>query len=95
MENNDLWQILRCAMDDQLPHISIDNVQDLYEKVASSRESGLWDLFFKLKQIFEGSSKRIGDLASATPVEEIPDLTSDRIFEEIGELPTTTTVVSN
>ena len=80
---------------DQLPHISDDNVQDLYEKVASSGESGLRDLFLKLKQRFEGSSEGIGDLASATPVEEIPDLTSDRIVEGIGELPIATTVVSN
>jgi len=80
---------------DQLPHISNDNVQDLYEKVASSGESGLRDLFLKLKQRFEGSSEGIGDLASATPVEEIPDLTSDRIVEGIGELPIATPVVSN
>ena len=68
-------------MDDQLPHISIDDVQDLYEKVASSRESGLQYIFLKLKQIFEGSSEGIGDLASATPIEEIPNLTSHRIVE--------------
>ena len=34
---------------DQLPHISDDNVQYFYEKVASSGESGLQDLFLKLK----------------------------------------------
>ena len=50
---------------DQIPHISNDNVQDLYEKVASSGESGLRDLFLKLKQRFEGSSEGIGELPIA------------------------------
>ena len=80
---------------DQLPHISDDNVQDLYEKVASSGESGLQDLFSKLKQRFEGSSEGIGDLASATPIEEIPYLMSDRIVEGINEIPISIAVVSN
>ena len=53
---------------DQLPHISDDNVQDLYEKVASSGESGLRDLFLKLKQRFEGSSEGIGELPITTVV---------------------------
>ena len=53
----------------------------LHEKVASFGESSLWDIFLKLKKIFEGSSNGIGDLVSATLVEEISDITSHTIFE--------------
>ena len=35
--------------------------------VYSGSESGLRDLYLKLKQIFEGTSVKIGEIASATP----------------------------
>ena len=53
------------------------------------------EIDLKLKQRFEGIYWGICDLTSATPVEEILDLTSDRIVEGIGELPIATAVVSN
>ena len=63
--------------------------------MAYSRQSCLQEIYLKLKKRFEGSSKGIGDLASATPVEEIPDLTSDIIVEDIGEIPRATPIVAN
>jgi hypothetical protein len=57
---------------DQLPNISHDDdhVQDdiVEGMVYSESKSGLRDLFFKLKQRFEGTSEKIGEnIASATP----------------------------
>ena len=66
---------------DQLPHISDDNVQYFFENLAYSGKSGLREIYLKLKQIFEGSCEGIGDLESTTHVEEILDLTSDTIVE--------------
>ena len=62
--------------------------------MAYSRQSGLQELYLKLKKRFEVSFEGIGDLASATPVEKILDLTSDTIVEDIGEIPSSTPVVS-
>ena len=53
------------------------------------------EIYLKLKQRSEGSSKGISELASATHVEEILDLTSDTIVEEIGEIPSATPIVAN
>jgi hypothetical protein len=56
---------------DQLPNISHDDdhVQDdiVEDLVYSGSESGLRDFYFKLKQRFEGTSEKIGEIASATP----------------------------
>jgi hypothetical protein len=57
---------------DQLPNISHDDdhVQPYIVKgmVYSESESDLRDLFFKLKQIFEGTFEQIGEnIASVTP----------------------------
>ena len=80
---------------DQIPHISYHHVKYFYEKLPYSGQSCLRELYLKLKKIFEGSSEGIGDLASATHDEDIPNLNSDTIVEEIGELPSATPVVSN
>ena len=80
---------------DKLPHLSYDNVQYFSEKLAYSGQWGLREIYLKLKKICEGSFEGIGDIESATHLEEILDLTSDTIVEDIGELPSATHVVAN
>ena len=56
---------------DQLPNISHDyyHVQADIAKdlVYSLSKLGLRDFYFKLKQIFEGTSEKIGEIDSSTP----------------------------
>ena len=49
----------------------------------------------KLKQRFEGTSEGIGYLEITTPVKEILDLTSDKLVDDIGEIPSATLAVAN
>lgn len=57
--NND--ELPNISHDDD--HVQVDIVEDMLYFVS---ENGLRDFYFKLKQVFEGTSEQVGERASAS-----------------------------